>query len=632
MLGRLRLCRPRGSRSSRRAIARSASCSTRPTSGRTRASRRSRRGRAPIARAMPGLAAEVYVEVAARRRSRGPAGRGSPSRVCARRCGAAARRAPASTSWRGFVRAAASAASCSRRPPGSTTPCGSSGEHGFLNLLAAVVFGDEEDALAEDGSGCVRARRSESSAGAGARAAADELATRGASGCTRSGAAASSSRSRSSRALGIAAAVNGAVGFGVFSVGGDAPRVGFRVGEGVLDLAAAGSGRVFERAVAERVPRARPPGVGGHARARRASSWRPGRRHRAARGRRPLHLPFEVADYVDFYSSLEHATNLGRLFRPDAEPLLPNWRHLPVGYHGRAGTVVVSGTPVVRPSGQTKAPSATPRPRSGRAGGSTSSSSSGSSSASPSRLGDAGSRRRRSATTSSASCSSTTGARGTSRRGSTSRSGRSSASRSRRRSSAWVTPLALLEERCVERAGAGSASRCRTCESTARLGARHRARGRALGHRRLAHERARALLDDAAAARACDGERRVDPHRRPLRVAGRSPAPTRGSEGSLIELTRNGERADPARRRHGARRSSRTATRSCCAAGRATARARRGARDRCLPRCAQEDGETGRRGRAGRRAAARAPSASQPDTSIRASRSTPVATPSPSSR
>ena len=65
-------------------------------------------------------------------------------------------------------------------------------------------------------------------------------------------------------------------------------------------------------------------------------------------------LPFTVADYVDFYSSLEHATNLGRMFRPDSEPLLPNWRHLPVGYHGRAGTVVVSGTPVRRPRGQTK--------------------------------------------------------------------------------------------------------------------------------------------------------------------------------------------------------------------------------------------------------------------------------------
>ncbi|MBA3728129.1 MAG: fumarylacetoacetase [Actinobacteria bacterium] len=65
-------------------------------------------------------------------------------------------------------------------------------------------------------------------------------------------------------------------------------------------------------------------------------------------------LPVAVRNYVDFYSSFEHASNMGRMFRPDAEPLLPNWRHLPVGYHGRAGTVVVSGTPVVRPRGQTK--------------------------------------------------------------------------------------------------------------------------------------------------------------------------------------------------------------------------------------------------------------------------------------
>lgn len=69
-----------------------------------------------------------------------------------------------------------------------------------------------------------------------------------------------------------------------------------------------------------------------------------------------MHLPFEVADYVDFYASEHHASNLGRLFRPDAEPLLPNWKHLPVGYHGRAGTVVVSGTDITRPRGQRKAP------------------------------------------------------------------------------------------------------------------------------------------------------------------------------------------------------------------------------------------------------------------------------------
>jgi fumarylacetoacetase len=66
-------------------------------------------------------------------------------------------------------------------------------------------------------------------------------------------------------------------------------------------------------------------------------------------------VPFPVADYVDFYSSLEHATNLGRIFRPDQEPLTPNWRYLPIGYHGRAGTVVVGGTEIRRPRGQRKA-------------------------------------------------------------------------------------------------------------------------------------------------------------------------------------------------------------------------------------------------------------------------------------
>ncbi len=67
-----------------------------------------------------------------------------------------------------------------------------------------------------------------------------------------------------------------------------------------------------------------------------------------------MSMPFEVADYVDFYSSIHHATNLGRLFRPDSEPLLPNWRHLPVAYHGRSGSVAVSGTPVIRPTGLVK--------------------------------------------------------------------------------------------------------------------------------------------------------------------------------------------------------------------------------------------------------------------------------------
>jgi fumarylacetoacetase len=63
-------------------------------------------------------------------------------------------------------------------------------------------------------------------------------------------------------------------------------------------------------------------------------------------------LPVQVGDYVDFYSSIEHASNVGRLVRPDDEPLLPNWRHEPVGYHGRSANLVVSGTPINRPVGQ----------------------------------------------------------------------------------------------------------------------------------------------------------------------------------------------------------------------------------------------------------------------------------------
>ena len=65
-------------------------------------------------------------------------------------------------------------------------------------------------------------------------------------------------------------------------------------------------------------------------------------------------MPVRVTDYVDFYASLEHATNVGRMFRPDGEALAPNWRRLPVGYHGRSSTVVVSGTPVRRPRGQVR--------------------------------------------------------------------------------------------------------------------------------------------------------------------------------------------------------------------------------------------------------------------------------------
>jgi fumarylacetoacetase len=134
-------------------------------------------------------------------------------------------------------------------------------------------------------------------------------------------------------------------GFGVFSVAGAEPRVGWRAGDEVVDLSALGE--LFRAGSLNPLMAAGP--------AAWADALDRARKHDGPRTRldhATLHLPFEVADYIDFYSSLEHATNVGRLFRPDAEPLLPNWRWLPVGYHGRAGSVVVSGTDVVRPRGE----------------------------------------------------------------------------------------------------------------------------------------------------------------------------------------------------------------------------------------------------------------------------------------
>ncbi len=137
--------------------------------------------------------------------------------------------------------------------------------------------------------------------------------------------------------------------YAVFSRDGGARRVGVRLGDTVLDLHEA-TGRPEMAAASLNPFMALGPEV-----------WRQTREQAVELARTTegiplaeveLHQPFEVADYVDFYASEHHATNLGRMFRPDSEPLLPNWKHLPVAYHGRAGTVVPSGTPVVRPSGQ----------------------------------------------------------------------------------------------------------------------------------------------------------------------------------------------------------------------------------------------------------------------------------------
>ncbi|WP_280231823.1 fumarylacetoacetase [Nocardia cyriacigeorgica] len=149
--------------------------------------------------------------------------------------------------------------------------------------------------------------------------------------------------------------------YGVFAPGGDDYRVGVRVGDHVIDLALALDDPVFARPelnaflaqgprrwaqVRERVRELIDGGLS-------ADALFPLTAVRLA-------LPVRIGDYVDFYASIDHATNLGKLLRPGSEPLLPNWRHLPVGYHGRAGTVVVSGTDIVRPCGQRRTDSGTP--------------------------------------------------------------------------------------------------------------------------------------------------------------------------------------------------------------------------------------------------------------------------------
>ncbi|MGE9809205.1 fumarylacetoacetase [Janibacter sp. G1551] len=162
----------------------------------------------------------------------------------------------------------------------------------------------------------------------------------------------------------------GTLPFGVFSlaadssVGADQPRVGVRVGDDVLDVAtvATATGQP-ELAAAWATPNVNAFLALGHEQWAAARAWLTDlltdASHRPVVERRlhplgdvTLHLPIEVADYVDFYASEHHALNVGAIFRPDNPALPPQWKHLPIGYHGRAGTVVVDGTDIVRPSGQ----------------------------------------------------------------------------------------------------------------------------------------------------------------------------------------------------------------------------------------------------------------------------------------
>ncbi len=157
---------------------------------------------------------------------------------------------------------------------------------------------------------------------------------------------------------------------GVFRLGDEDPRVGAAIGDHIIDLAPVASAQMLDGSQLFARPSLNDFLALGRPAWRATRGWlldlvrNPNDRdtvepHLIPQSAVTMQLPFEVGDYVDFYASEHHATNLGRLFRPDSEPLLPNWKHLPVGYHGRAGTIVASGTDIVRPSGQRKAPDAT---------------------------------------------------------------------------------------------------------------------------------------------------------------------------------------------------------------------------------------------------------------------------------
>jgi fumarylacetoacetase len=153
--------------------------------------------------------------------------------------------------------------------------------------------------------------------------------------------------------------------YGAFSTAKntDSIRLCVAIGDHVLDVAAVADdlrlplADLFSQPTLNRFL-AQGPAAWREARAR-ITGWLAEPAHRAEVSRRlvpaadaVLHLPFAAGDYVDFYASRDHAQNAGRIFRPGQPPLTRNWAHMPLGYHGRAGTLVVSGTCVTRPQGQ----------------------------------------------------------------------------------------------------------------------------------------------------------------------------------------------------------------------------------------------------------------------------------------
>ncbi|MDB2407721.1 fumarylacetoacetase [Jannaschia sp.] len=155
--------------------------------------------------------------------------------------------------------------------------------------------------------------------------------------------------------------------FGVFSAGDD-PRCGVAIGAHVLDLAALQSAGVLPDYGFDTSALNSFMGTGKQTwedvRATLIDLLREGCERPEIRAALhamtdvSMHLPFTVAEYTDFYAGRQHAFNVGSLFRDPANALPPNWLHIPIGYNGRASTVVVSGTDFFRPMGQTKAPDA----------------------------------------------------------------------------------------------------------------------------------------------------------------------------------------------------------------------------------------------------------------------------------
>ncbi|MEM8764777.1 MAG: fumarylacetoacetase [Bacteroidota bacterium] len=154
--------------------------------------------------------------------------------------------------------------------------------------------------------------------------------------------------------------------FGIFSTADRSPRAGIAVGEHILDLAALAEFDVFDfnTAVFEKDVLNDFISLGKEItkRVRKNIQYWLQDDHSVLAGKPELfvkqsdaqmHMPVYVGDYTDFYSSIEHATNVGKMFRDPENALLPNWKHIPVGYHGRASSIVVGGEPIRRPNGQT---------------------------------------------------------------------------------------------------------------------------------------------------------------------------------------------------------------------------------------------------------------------------------------